>query len=129
MEKSLPIIEYILTIGELGNFSLNYNFNFILINKNFPNEKCILEFNKNLKVESIESFIFTNKIISQLYFIDNKTKLKSYPINYPINIISFIKNKLSERIIIHKIEHLLCSDSLEINCATEKIFSKVKNTK
>ena len=129
LEKNLPVIDYILTIGELGNFSLNYNFNFILINKNFPDDKCSLEFSKNIKVESIESFIFTNKIMSQLYFIDNKTKLKSYPINYPINIISFIKNKLSKRIIIHKIEYLLSSDSLEINCPTEKIFAKIKNYK
>ena len=129
LEKNLPEIEYILNIGEIGNFVLNYNFNFTVIYNNSPNETCILESSKNLIVECIESFIFSDEIKSPLFFTNQKTQLKMYPINYPINLISFIENKLQEKIIIHKIEHLLNNNSLEINCPTEKLFSKIKNYK
>ena len=127
LEKDLPSIEYLLKICEKGNFVLNYKFKFTLINSNNLNDICILEYDKNVKVQSIEPFIFTNEIKSSLYFIDPKTKLKSYPVNYPINIISYIENKLSEKIIIHKIEHIPNNNSLELNSPTEKLFNKLKN--
>ena len=85
LEKNLPEIEYILNIGEKGNFVLNYNFNFTVIYNNSPNETCILESSKNLIVECIESFIFSDEIKSPLFFTNQKTQLKMYPINYPIN--------------------------------------------
>ena len=129
LEKNLPEIEYILNIGEIGNFVLNYNFNFNVIYNNSPNETCILESSKNLIVECIESFIFSDEIKSPLFFTNKKTQLKMYSINYPINLISFIENKLPEKIIIHKIEHLPNNNCLEINCPTEKLFSKIKNYK
>ena len=77
----------------------------------------------------IEPFIFSNEINSSLYFINPKTKIKFYPINYPINIISYIENKLSENIIIKKIEHISNNNSIEINSSTEYLFSKIKNFK
>ena len=127
LEKNLPGIEYILKIYEIGNFVLNYKFKFTLINSNSLDDFCTLEYDKNIQVQSIESFIFTNEIKSSLYFVDPKTKLKSFPVNYPINIISYLENKLSEKIIINKIEHIYNNNSLEINCPTEELFNKLKN--
>ena len=127
LDENLPQVEYILKIKETGNFVLNYKFNFTLINKNCPNEFCILDCNKNIEIKSIEPFIFTNELKSPLYFINQKTQLKTYPINYAITLISFIENILSENIIINKILHLPNNDSLEINSVTEKLFYKLKN--
>ena len=76
MEKNLPEIEYILNIGVIGNFVLNYNFNFTIINNNPNNETCVLESSKNLIVECIESFIFLDEIKSPLFFTNQKTQLK-----------------------------------------------------
>ena len=129
LENVLPLVEYILKINDIGNFILNYKFNFTLINKNCPDDICILESNKKLKVKCIEPFGFSKEIKSSLYFINGQTKIKSYPINYPINLISYIENKLSENIIIKKIEHLLNNNSIEFNCPTENLFSKIKNFK
>ena len=129
LENVLPLVEYILKINDIGNFILNYKFNFTLINKNCPDDICILESNKKLKVKCIEPFGFSKEIKSSLYFINAQTKIKSYPINYPINLILYIENKLSKNIIIKKIEHLLNNYTIEINCPTEKLFSKMKNFK
>ena len=129
LDTNLPQVEYILKIRETGSYKLKYKFFFTLINNNCPNESCILESNKNLTIESIESIIFTYDIQSPLYFIDSKTKSKSYPINYPIGLTSYIENQLSEKIIINKILHLPSSNTLEIKCNSENLFYKIKNFK
>ena len=127
LEKDLPLIEFLLKIKELGNYKLNYKFQFVLINNNCPEEKCILECNKNILVHCIEPFNFKNEIQSSLYFINPQNKIKSYPINYPINIISYLENKISEKIVIQKVIHITNNNFIEISCPTEKLFSKVKN--
>ena len=129
LEKDLPLVEYLLKIKDIGNYLLNYKFTFNLINNNCPDDICVLKYDKKLKVQCIEPFIFSNEINSSLYFINPKTKIKFYPINYPINIISYIENKLSENIIIKKIEHISNNKSIEINSSTEYLFSKIKNFK
>ena len=129
LEKDLPLVEYLLKIKDIGNYLLNYKFTFNLINNNCPDDICVLKYDKKLKVQCIEPFIFSNEISSSLYFINPKTKIKFYPINYPINIISYIENKLSENIIIKKIEHISNNNSIEINSSTEYLFSKIKNFK
>ena len=129
LEKDLPLVEYLLKIKDIGNYLLNYKFTFNLINNNCPDDICVLKYDKKLKVHCIEPFIFSNEISSSLYFINPKTKIKFYPINYPINIISYIENKLSENIIIKKIEHISNNNSIEINSSTEYLFSKIKNFK
>ena len=69
----------ILKINDTGNFILNYKFNFTLINKNCPDDICILESSKKLKVKCIEPFGFSKEIKSSLYSINGQTKIKSYP--------------------------------------------------
>ena len=128
-DKNLPLVEYILKINDIGKYILNYKFNFTLINNNCPDDICILKYDKKLKVKCIEPFTFSNEIKSTLYFINPRTKIKSYPINHPINMISYIENKLSENIIIKQIEHITNNNSIEINCSTEYLFSKIKNFK
>ena len=129
LDKNLPLIEFLIKVKELGNYKLNYKFHFVLINNNCPEEKCILECNKNVLVHCIESFDYKNEINSSLYFINPQNNIKSYPINYPINIISYLENKLSEKIIITKVVHITNDNNnfIEINCPTEKLFSKIKN--
>ena len=129
LEKDLPLVEYLIKIKDIGNYILNYKFTFNIINNNCPEDICSIECDKKLKMQCIEPFLFSNEIKSSLYFINPKTKIKSYPVNYPINIISYIVNKLSQNIIIKKIEHLSFNNSIEINSSTEYLFSKLKNFK
>ena len=127
LEHNLPPLDFIIRIKDVGNFVINYEIDFTLINKNCQDDYCMLKFNKNLILQSIESFIFSSEVKSSIYFINQQSKIKAYPINYPINIISYLENKLTEDIIIKKILYLPSMNSIEINSAIEKIFTKNPN--
>ena len=127
LDNDYPLVQYLLKVKEEGNFVLNYKFHFTLINKNCPDEICNLECNKTILIKSIEPFKFSNEIKSSIYFINPKDKIKTYPMNKPINIISYFKNELSSNLIIKNIIHIPNNDSLEINSTTEKLFSKINN--
>ena len=129
LSQKIPQEEYILLIKELGNYMINYKFNFTLINKNCPDENCSLDINRSIYLQCIEPFEFSNEVKSSIYFINPQNDLKSYPTNYPINIYSYIKNKLSHNIIITKIEYGLQNNLIDINSPIQKLFSKIKNYK
>ena len=124
LEQNLPPFEFILQIDEIGDFGINYEINFVLINDKCPDDCFYLKIHKTIKLKCIDSFNNNNKINSSLYYINQQNKIKAYPIQYPINIISFFRNKLYENIIIKKIIYFPLNNAIEINSPTEKLFSK-----
>ena len=128
-EKNPQPFEFILQLGDTGNYGINYEIYFTLINKNCPNDYYNLKLNKNLILQCIEPFKFTNEINSSLYYINQQNKIKAYPINHPIKLTSIYENKLKKKCIIKKIENLPSSDFIQINSTIEKIFSKKHNYK
>ena len=127
LKHELPPLDFILQIKDIGNFVINYEIDFTLINKKCKDDHCTLNYNKNLILQSIESFNYSNEVKCSTYFINQQSKIKAYPINYPINIISYLENMLSEDIIIKKIIYLPSTNLIQINSKIEKIFSKNPN--
>ena len=127
LDQNLPFLDFILQIKETGNFIINYEISFTLINKKCPDDYCILKFKKNLLIQSIDTFKYSNVVKSSMYFINQKSKIKAYPINYPLNIISYLENMLLEDIIIKKIIYLPSTNSIQINSPIEKLFLKKQN--
>ena len=128
-EKNPPPFEYILQIDEAGSFGINYLLSFTLINKKCPDDYHILQMEKNLVIQTVDSFKYSSEVNSSLYYINQQNYTKVYPINYPINIISYLENELSENIIIKNIIYIPTSKIIEINSPIEKLFSKKTNYK
>ena len=126
LEQNLPPFEFILQIDENGDFGINYEINFILINIKCPDDCFNLKIHKTIILKCIDSFLNNNEVNSSLYYINQQNKIKFYPTQYPINLISFFKNKLSESIIIKKIIYTPSNNSIKINSSIEKLFSKKK---
>ena len=128
-EQNPSPLEFVLLIRELGNFNINYNILFTLVNKNCSDDYYILKLNGNINIQCIDSFNYSKEVNSSLYYINQETKIKSYPTNYPINVISSFENELSENIIIKKIIYMPLNDSIKINSSLEKLFMKKNNYK
>ena len=128
-EQNPPPFEFILQIGETGNFGINYDINFTLINKECLDDYYYLNLHKNIILQCIESFHYYNEVNSSLYYINQQSKTKFYPMNHPISLTSFFENKLSENIIIKKILYYPSSNNFQINSSLEKLFSKKQNYK
>ena len=126
-EQNPPPFEFILQIGETGNFGINYDIYFTLINKKCPDDYFYLKMHKSIILQCIESFYYYNEVNSSLYYINQQSKTKAYPINHPINLTSIFENKLSENIIIKKILYYPSSNNFQINSSLEKLFSKKPN--
>ena len=123
-DKNPPPFEFILQIGENGNFGINYEIDFTLINKQCPDDSFNLKIHKNIILQCIDSFRNNNEVNSSLYYINQQNKIKAYPIQYPINIISFLRNKLLENVIIKKIIYSTSNNSIQINSSIERLFLK-----
>ena len=128
-EQNPPPLQFVLQMKELGEYNIKYNIFFTLVNRNCPDDHYILKLNGNIGIQCLESFIYSKKVNSSLYYINQRNKNKSYPIDYPINIISTFENELSENIVIKKIIYTPLNDSIIINSPIEKLFMKKNNYK
>lgn len=128
-EINPPSLEFVLLIGEIGNFRIDYEIFFTLVNKNCPDDYTILKYDKSVIIQCIEPLKYIYEINSSLYYINQQSKLKEYPVNYPINFISFFENELCENIIIKNIKYIPSSESIQLISSIEKLFSKKQNYK
>ena len=126
-EQNPPPFEFILQIDEPGTFEMKYEIFITLINKKCPDDYHTTKAEKNFSIQCIESFKYNNEVNSSLYFINQKNYTKSYPTDYPINIISYLENELSDNIIIKRVEYTPSTKTTEIHSPIEKLFSKKSN--